>query len=66
MHDKAIHERTSLRLEADTENHRQRLLDLRLIKDEERSAKERELEREKELHQRQLEQARHSGELISI
>ena len=63
MHDKAIHERTRLRLEADTENHRQDLLDLRLNKEEERSAKERELEMEKEEHQRQMEQARHQEQL---
>merc|ERR1712233_9714 len=63
MHDKAIHERTRLRLEADTENHRQCLLDLRLNKEEERSAKERELEMEKEEHQRQVEQARHQEQL---
>jgi len=63
MHDKAIHERTRLRLEADTENHRQCLLDLRLNKEEERSAKERELEMEKEEHQRQMEQARHQEQL---
>ena len=41
MHDKAIHERTRLRLEADTEDHRQRTLDLQLAKEEERSVKER-------------------------
>ena len=41
MHDKAIHERTRLRLEADTEDHRQRTLDLQLAKEEERSVKQR-------------------------
>eukprot|EP00092_Neocalanus_flemingeri_P034751 GFUD01037819.1.p1 GENE.GFUD01037819.1~~GFUD01037819.1.p1 ORF type:complete len:472 (+),score=167.86 GFUD01037819.1:62-1477(+) len=63
MHDKAIHERTRLRLEADTEDHRQRTLDLQLVKEEERSAKQRELEREKEDHKRSLEREEHTEKL---
>jgi len=63
MHDKAIHERTRLRLEADTEDHRQRTLDLQLEKEEERSAKQRELEREKEEHKRQMKREEHAEKL---
>jgi len=63
MHDKAIHERTRLRLEADTEDHRQRTLDLQLAKEEERSAKERELEKEKEEHKRSMEREKHAEKL---
>merc|ERR1719410_2252741 len=63
MHDKAIHERTRLRLEADTEDHRQRTLDLQLAKEEERSVKERELEMEREEHRRRMERDRHEEEL---
>lgn len=63
MHDKAIHERTRLRLEADTEDHRQRTLDLQLVKEEERSAKQRELEREKEEHKRSMERGKHAEKL---
>jgi len=63
MHDKAIHERTRLRLEADTEDHRQRTLDLQLVKEEERSAKQRELEREKEEHKRSMEREKHAEKL---
>merc|ERR1711953_511815 len=51
MHDKAIHERTRLRLEADTEDHRQMTLDLQLAK---------EVEREKEEHRRRMEAEKHS------
>ena len=60
MHDKAIHERTRLRLEADTEDHRQMTLDLQLAKEEERGVKQRELEREKEEHRRRMEAEKHS------
>merc|ERR1719430_950649 len=63
MHDKAIHERTRLRLEADTEDHRQKTLDLQLEKEEERSAKQRELEREKEDHKRQMKREEHAEKL---
>merc|ERR1711923_493635 len=63
MHDKAIHERTRLRLEADTEEHRQKTLDLQLAKEEERSAKERELEKEKEEHKRSMEREKHAEKL---
>jgi len=63
MHDKAIHERTRLRLEADTEDHRQKTLDLQLAKEEERSAKQRELEREKEEHKRSMEREKHAEKL---
>merc|ERR1712110_598603 len=60
MHDKAIHERTRLRLEADTEDHRQKTLDLQLAKEEERGIKQRELEREKEEHKRMMDREKHS------
>merc|ERR1711915_179748 len=63
MHDKAIHERTRLRLEADTEDHRQKTLDIQLLKEEERSIKERELEREKEEHKRSMEREKHAEKL---
>merc|ERR1719297_676519 len=63
MHDKAIHERTRLRLEADTEDHRQRTLDLQLAKAEERSAKERELERDRVEHKRSMEREAHAEQL---
>jgi len=63
MHDKAIHERTRLRLEADTEDHRQKTLDLQLAKEEERGMKQRELEREKEEHKRMMEREKHSESL---
>ena len=63
MHDKAIHERTRLRLEADTEDHRQKTLDLQLAKEEERGIKQRELEREKEEHKRMMEREKHSESL---
>jgi len=63
MHDKAIHERTRLRLEADTEDHRQKTLDIQLLKEEERSIKERELEREKEEHKRAMEREKHAEKL---
>merc|ERR1719220_3416292 len=63
MHDKAIHERTRLRLEADTEDHRQKTLDLQLAKEEERGIKQRELEREKEEHRRMMEREKHSESL---
>jgi len=63
MHDRAIHERTRLRLEADTEDHRQRTLDLQLVKEQERSAKERELELEKEEHKRSMEREKHAEKL---
>merc|ERR1719361_2331155 len=59
MHDKAIHERTRLRLEADTEDARQKTLDLQLGKEEERGVKQRELEREKEEHRRRMEAEKH-------
>ena len=55
MHDNAINERTKLRLDAETEEHRQRTLDLQLIKNEERSAKEGELERRAAEHRLFLE-----------
>merc|ERR1712110_741913 len=60
MHDKAIHERTRLRLEADNEDHRQKTLDLQLAKEEERGMKQRELEREKEEHKRMMDREKHS------
>merc|ERR1719323_2887401 len=63
MHDKAIQERTRLRLEADTEDHRQRTLDLQLVKEEERSVKERELEKEREEHERMMEREKHMEQL---
>jgi hypothetical protein len=63
MHDKAIHERTRLRLEAETEDHRQKTLDLQLIKEEERSTKQRELEREREEHKRSMEREKHAEKL---
>merc|ERR1711936_29544 len=63
MHDKAIHERTRLRLEADTEDHRQKTLDLQLVKEEERGIKQRELEREKEDHKRQMKREEHAEKL---
>merc|ERR1711936_1515612 len=63
MHDKAIHERTRLRLDADTEDHRQKTLDLQLAKEEERGMKQRELEREKEEHKRMMEREKHSESL---
>jgi len=63
MHDKAIHERTRLRLEADTEDHRQKTLDLQLEKEEERSSRQRELEREKEEHKRTMEREKHAEKL---
>merc|ERR1711963_822459 len=66
MHDKAIHERTRLRLEADTEEHRQKTLDLQLAKEEERSVRERELEKEREEHKRMMEREKHSEQLRRI
>ena len=63
MHAKAIHERTRLRLEADTEDHRQKTLDIQLLKEEERSIKERELEREKDEHKRSMEREKHAEKL---
>merc|ERR1712045_22707 len=63
MHDKAIHERTRLRLEADTEDHRQKTLDLQLVKEEERGIKQRELEREREEHRRMMDREKHSETL---
>ena len=66
MHDKAIHERTRLRLEADTEDHRQKTLDLQLAKEEERSVRERELEKEREEHKRMMEREKHSEQLRRI
>ena len=63
MHDKAIHERTRLRLEADTEDARQKTLDLQLGKEEERSARERELEREQAEHARALQREQHAEKL---
>ena len=59
MHDSAIQDRTRLRLEADTEEHKQRTLDLQLVKKEERSAKERELEQEREGHKRKMAREAH-------
>jgi len=58
MHDKAIYERTRLRLEAETEEHRQKTLDLQLEKEEERSVKERQLEINREEHQRAMDRAK--------
>ena len=63
MHDSAIQERTRLRLEADTEEHKQRTLDLQLVKKEERSAKERELEQEREAHKRKMAREAHLEQL---
>ena len=63
MHDKAIHERTRLRLEADTEDHRQKTLDLQLAKEEERGVKQRELEKETEEHRRMMDREKHSEAL---
>lgn len=63
MHDKAIYERTRLRLEAETEDHRQKTLDLQLLKEEERSKQQRELEREKDEHKRSLAREAHAEKL---
>lgn len=63
MHDKAIHERTRLRLEAETESHRQNTLDLQLEKTEERGAREREIEKEREEHRRSMEREKHNEKL---
>lgn len=59
MHDSAIQERTRLRLEADTEDHRQARLDLQLAKEEERNTREQELERERAEHRHRMEEAEH-------
>merc|ERR1711936_389432 len=63
MHDKAIHERTRLRLEADTEDHRQKTLDLQLVKEEERGVKQRELVWEREEHRRMMDREKHTETL---
>ena len=63
MHDKAIQERTRLRLDADTEEHRQRTLDMQLTKEEERSVRTRELEKEREEHKRSMAREAHSEAL---
>jgi len=63
MHDKAIHERTRLRLEADTEDHRQKTLDLQLAKEEERGVKQRELVWEREEHRRMMDREKHTETL---
>jgi len=63
MHDKAIQERTRLKLEGDTEEHRQRTLDMRLGKEEERSARQRDLEKEAEEHKRLMAREAHTEQL---
>jgi len=63
MHDKAIQERTRLKLEADTEEHRQCTLDMRLGKEEERSSRQRELEKEAEEHKRLMAREEHAEQL---
>ena len=59
MHDAAIEARTSLRLEADTEEQSQTLADMKLQKEMERAAKRREMERTQKEHQQLLERMEH-------
>jgi len=63
MHDQAIQERTKLRLEADTELQRQRHLDLQLDKEEERSVRQRDLQKQQDEHRREMEQVNHAQEI---
>ena len=66
MHDSAIEARTSLRLEADTEEQSQTLADLKLHKEIERADKRREMERTQKEHQQRLEQMEHSQVRVCV
>jgi len=58
MHDKAIQERTALRLNADTESQKQHNLDMVLAKEAERAQLQRKLQRDTEDHKMQIEMAK--------
>jgi hypothetical protein len=65
MHDNAIEMRTGLKLEAETEEQAQTLADLKLLREAERAAKERELERLRAEHKVGLERMAHEETLRS-
>merc|ERR1712071_211997 len=53
-----------LRLDATVEDHKQKQLDLQLLKEGERSARQRDLEREQDEHKRQMEREAHKDKMV--
>merc|ERR1712110_240638 len=66
MHDKAIQERTRLRLENENEIQKQRLLDFQLEKQEDRASKQRLLESQTAIHKNDLNRAEHQLQIQKI
>lgn len=60
MHDDAIERRTALRLESETEEQAQALLDFKLKKEYERAEANRTLEKEKIVHKQEMETMEHT------
>jgi len=63
MHDRAIETRTQLRLEAETEEQAQALADLRLQREQERSARRQAMEAQEQRHRTHLEGLAHQEQL---
>jgi hypothetical protein len=66
MHDSAIQTRTKLRLEHETEEQKQTLEDLKLLKDTQRLTKRHDLEKQATEHENQLSRKRHEEALLQV
>merc|ERR1719310_142677 len=69
MHDDAIERRTKLALERENEDQEQKLLDMKLVHEEERLRKRRQMETDTKEHERKLQRSAHEAkqqELVEI